>query len=63
MKPASSLFNDQARERVNQAIAQAESKTSAEVVPVVATASGRYDRPEDIVGLWLGIIALQAVLV
>ena len=60
MKPASSLFNDQARERVNQAIAQAESKTSAEVVPVVATASGRYDRPEDIVGLWLGIIALVA---
>ena len=60
MKPASSLFSDEQRQSVKQAIAQAESKTFAEIVPVVATASGRYDRPEDIVGLWLGIIALVA---
>ena len=39
-------------------MAEAERRTSAEIVPVVATASGRYDRPEDIVGLWLGMIGL-----
>lgn len=60
MKPASRLFNDEQRQRINQAVAEAESKTSAEIVPVVATASGRYDRPEDIVGLWLGVVGLIA---
>ena len=39
-------------------MAEAESKTSAEILPVVATASGRYDRSEDIVGLWLAMIGL-----
>lgn len=58
MKPASRLFNDEQRERINMAVAKAESKTSAEIVPIVATASGRYDRPEDICGLWLGVVGL-----
>lgn len=39
-------------------MAQAESRTSAEIVPVVAGSSGRYDRPEDIVGLWLSVVLL-----
>jgi putative membrane protein len=58
MRQASEYFNDEQRKAVEQAVAEAERKTSAEIVPVVATASGRYDRPEDIVGLWLGIAAL-----
>jgi putative membrane protein len=41
-------------------VVEAESKTSAEIVPVVASASGLYDRAEDIVGLWLGILCLIA---
>ena len=61
MKPASRLFDDEQRQRINQAVAAAEAKTSAEIVPVVATASGRYDRPEDIVGLWLGVAAMVVV--
>ena len=61
MKPASRLFDDEQRQRINEAVAAAEAKTSAEIVPVVATASGRYDRPEDIVGLWLGIAAMVVV--
>ncbi|HWB09098.1 MAG TPA: hypothetical protein VG826_07740 [Pirellulales bacterium] len=44
--------------RINEAVAAAESKTSAEIVPVVAAGSGRYDRPEDIVGLWVAALAL-----
>jgi putative membrane protein len=40
-------------------VASAEARTSAEIVPVVATASGRYDRAEDMVGLWFGLVALS----
>ena len=57
MKRASSIFTHEDRQRVEQAVVDAEAKTSCEIVPVVATASGRYDRPEDIVGLWFAIIA------
>jgi len=56
MRLASRSFSDEQKARVAKAVAEAESKTSAEILPVVATASGRYDRPEDIVGLWLGAI-------
>lgn len=56
-----SLFTPADREEIAQAVREAESKTSAEIVPVVAAASGRYDRPEDIVGLWVGSIALALV--
>ena len=60
MKRASQLCDDGQIERINEAIVEAESHTSAEIVPVLATASGRYDRPEDMVGLWFGL-ALAAV--
>jgi len=56
MKRASQLFDEEKTGRINGAIAEAESHTSAEIVPVVATASGRYDRPEDIVGLWIALV-------
>ena len=45
-------------QRINEAVAAAEAKTSAEIVPVVAASSGRDDRPEDIVGLWFAAVAL-----
>ena len=58
MQRASKLFTEEQRQRINQAVAEAESVTSVEFVPVVATASGRYDRPEDLVGLWLGVLGM-----
>ena len=58
MQKASTLFTDDQKGRIQRAVADAESKTSAEIVPVVASASGRYDRPEDIVGLWTAVIFL-----
>ena len=61
MKQASNIFNSQQRQQVEQAITEAESATSCEIVPVVASASGRYDRAEDIIGLWLAVIAAAAV--
>jgi putative membrane protein len=58
MQQASRCFSDEDRKRVNRTVAAAEARTAAEIVPVVATQSGRYDRAEDIVGLWVGLIAL-----
>ena len=61
MQRAANLFSEEQRKQVEQAVIDAEAKTSAEIVPVVATASGRYDRAEDIIGLWLATIAAVAV--
>ena len=44
-----------------EAVAAAERQTSAEIVPVIAAVSGRYDRAEDLVGLWTAVIALVCV--
>lgn len=61
MQRASDLFNEEQHRQIEEAVAQAEAKTSCEIVPVVATASGRYDRPEDIIGLWMAILAAITV--
>lgn len=60
MKKASTLFGAEDRQRVKAAVAQAEKATSGEIVPVVATVSGRYDRAEDLFGL-LAAMALLAL--
>lgn len=59
MNKATSLFTDEDKAAVEQAIVSAEQMTSAEIVPVVATASGRYDRAEDIFGFVLSLVALS----
>jgi putative membrane protein len=61
MQRATTLFSEQQKQQIEQAVTRAEGGTSAEIVPVVATASGRYDRAEDIVGLWVGVLAMSAV--
>ncbi|HUY34534.1 MAG TPA: hypothetical protein VMV69_17445, partial [Pirellulales bacterium] len=61
MRRAATLFTDEDRQRIARTVADAESRTSAEIVPVVAGDSGRYDRSEDVVGLWMGL-ALMAVM-
>ncbi|GMW03294.1 MAG: hypothetical protein AMXMBFR84_44280 [Candidatus Hydrogenedentota bacterium] len=58
MMTANGCFNDDQKRSVQDAVMEAERKTSAEIVPVVATASGRYDRAEDIVGLVGGVKAM-----
>ena len=58
MKRASHYFSNTQREEIRAAIAQAEGRTSGEIVPVVATASGRYDRAEDIFGILFALLAL-----
>ena len=61
MRKAASFFTEEQKRRIERAVADAESKTSVEIVPVVATASGRYDRPEDIVGIWVAAICMAVV--
>lgn len=61
MRRARDFFNAEEREKINQAVAAAENKTAGEIVPVLATASGRYDRAEDVAGLLLGLAALTVV--
>lgn len=58
MPNASRMFSEDDHRRVTEAVAQAEQKTSAEICPVVATASGRYDRAEDMIGLWAAFLVL-----
>ncbi len=60
MPSASKLFTEADHRRVTEAVLQAESRTTAEIIPVVASDSGRYDRAEDMVGLWCGVLALCA---
>jgi putative membrane protein len=61
MNRATNFFNEAQRKAVERAVREAEAKMSCEIVPVVATSSGRYDRPEDIIGLWLAVLAAIAV--
>ena len=61
MSAASELFTSEEREAIARAVAAAESATSAEIIPAVASASGRYDRAEDVFGLLLGVLAMVAV--
>ena len=58
MESSTRLFTETDRQRINDSVRAAEAQTSAEIVPVVATSSGRYDRAEDLVGLWLGVLLL-----
>ncbi|MEX2175502.1 MAG: hypothetical protein WD872_14155 [Pirellulaceae bacterium] len=61
MRNASQVLTAEDRTAVARAVATAEAHTSAEIVPVVATSSGRYDRAEDLAGLWCGLLALVVV--
>jgi putative membrane protein len=60
MMATSNRFSAADHLRVTQAIQQAESTTSAEIIAVVAGSSGRYDRSEDMVGLWFAAAAVVA---
>jgi len=58
MKRATHLFTDDEIRTIEAAIGEVEKTTSAEVVPVVASASGRYDRAEDLFGFLFSLLVL-----
>jgi putative membrane protein len=57
---ASSHFSDEDRNTIKSSIMELEKNTSGEIIPVVATTSGRYDRAEDLFGLTLSLISVSA---
>jgi putative membrane protein len=57
---ASKLFSQEDRKAISAAVTEAEKSTSAEIVPVVATISDRYERAEDLVGLAMSLVAVAA---
>lgn len=61
MRKATEFLTKHELAAVEASVVSAERHTSVEIVPVVAAVSGRYDRAEDIAGLWLGAV-LMAVL-
>ena len=57
---AESFLGEDQKERIHQAVLDAESKTAGEIVPMIVTASARYTEIELlglVVGLFAGIIA------
>ena len=58
MKRATRLFTKEEIGAIEAAITEVEKKTAAEVVPVVASVSGRYDRAEDLFGFLLSLLVL-----
>lgn len=58
MKRATEFLTKEELASVEAAVVAAEQKTSVEIVPAIASVSGRYDRAEDLAGLWLGTVLM-----
>lgn len=56
MKKATKLFTRDEISTIEAAVTEVGKMTSAEVVPVLATASGRYDRAEDLFAFLLSLL-------
>lgn len=59
MTKATELLTKEEAQSVEAAITEAEKKTSAEIVPVVVSSSGRYDRAEDLFAFLLALVVLS----
>ncbi len=59
MKKPTQIFSTEERDEIKKGIASAEAGTSGEIVPVVVSASGRYDRSEDIFGIIFALIIIS----
>jgi putative membrane protein len=56
---ATDSLTDEARREIQAKIAEVEKTSAAEVVCAVATESGRYDRAESVIGLFVALLALS----
>lgn len=52
------FLSEEDKQRVNDAVVEAEKGTSAEIVPVLTDASGSYDRGEDLFGMLCAVVAV-----
>jgi putative membrane protein len=60
---AGRMFSEEERKAVEAAVERAEGGTSAEIIPVVAAASARHRRGEDLAGLWLAFLGLLGLAI
>ncbi len=58
MRKATNQFSKEEINAIEAAIGEVEKSTSAEVVPVVASVSGRYDRAEDVFSFLFSLLIL-----
>jgi len=58
VRSAEQIFDEPRVQAVNEAVAEAERRSGARIMPVVATSSGRYEWAEDLVGLWAAALGL-----
>ncbi|MCB2155607.1 hypothetical protein KQI84_12035 [bacterium] len=58
---AQSFLNSNQKREVEEAVAEAEKATAAEIVCAISTESGRYDRAESICGLIAALVVLGGV--
>lgn len=58
---ARKLFTDAEKQQVTERLRQAESTTTAEIVCAVASESGRYDRAEGILGIFVALLFLAGL--
>ncbi len=58
MDQSNTALTSEQQTRLEQAVSLAASKTSAQIIPVISPCSGRYDRAEDLVGLWAAAVGL-----
>lgn len=63
MKHATKLFTQNEISAIEAAIGEVEKNTSAEVVPVVASVSGRYDRAEDLFAFLMSLLVVSGTWV
>jgi putative membrane protein len=56
----SKFFSEADRGAIAAAVAEAERRTTGEIVPVLAARSDRYERAEDAIGFGLSILAVSA---
>ncbi len=59
MVKSKNLLSKQEQQEIETILAEVESRTSGEIVPVIAATSGRYDRAEDLFGLLSAIVLLS----
>ncbi len=48
-------------QRIDHALRESKARTAVHIAPVIVRASGRYDRPEDMAGLVLGLLVALGV--
>ncbi len=61
--PSRGLPSQAALASLNQTLEDARKRTSVRIIPVITQSSGKYERAEDLVGLWAAALALALMFI